>query len=438
MKKDIYMIGGGPLGISAACVLSDLGYKVTILESGVDLMGLASTFDYEGVSVEVFYHFFYNNDYSYAFDFLNRIEPEGFDDENDVHWVPVSTDTFTDAGKSDFDSLSEFLRLAGKDVVSAFYNLLKLRFFGPSKKLEFVKATNWIVEAFGQEQASKVWEPLIFGKFGEYSKSVSAYWLATRIRRHMSTKSIFSGKSKFGYLIKTYKYYADRFEEKLYKSGGKVLKLEKVKEIVFEGNHAILIRTNRQVIPVKDAIVCSSIPLSALKHLVSHDVLRQRLNPFRSVGVVVCVLVMKRKLSEAYWTTVTRSDVEFQAVIQQNRLYPKVDEEIVYLSRYCSAESDLYMSPDVEIINKWVADLKIVFPDLTEGDIAKSSIFRAPNAAPVPIVDSQKHISQVEFSSDNFFFSGYEEIYPEDRGVGNSARLGCVLADKVIRNDLDA
>ena len=67
-----------------------------------------------------------------------------------------------------------------------------------------MRATKWSYDNFGQKFSDDVWIPLLKGKFGKNWKKISAIWLATRVKRHLSTRDILRKKSKFGYLINTY------------------------------------------------------------------------------------------------------------------------------------------------------------------------------------------------------------------------------------------
>ena len=72
------------------------------------------------------------------------------------------------------------------------------------------------IAIFGDSFANQIWIPLLKQKFGIRSKEVSALWLATRIKRHMSTRGKGFGKSKFGYLVDTYTPFVEKFQKFLF------------------------------------------------------------------------------------------------------------------------------------------------------------------------------------------------------------------------------
>ena len=71
-SKKVYVIGGGPLGLGMAHEFLENNVGVTILEAGPKLLGLAETFERNGLEVEKFYHFFYKNDHFMSVDWLKN------------------------------------------------------------------------------------------------------------------------------------------------------------------------------------------------------------------------------------------------------------------------------------------------------------------------------------------------------------------------------
>ena len=59
--KNIAIVGGGFTGLTAAYKMTQLGAKVTILEAGSVVGGLASGCTILGAPIEKAYHFLYKN-----------------------------------------------------------------------------------------------------------------------------------------------------------------------------------------------------------------------------------------------------------------------------------------------------------------------------------------------------------------------------------------
>lgn len=422
MKNDqkVYVIGGGPLGLGIAHEFLENDVPVTILEAGPKLLGLADTFEHNGLEVEKFYHFFYKNDHFMSVDWLRNYS----DTEPEIDWRDITTDSVVSGSRYDFDSILTIFKLSGINVFRAGWTFLTLMFRGPNRNLDSQSAEGWAKVVFGTKFAECVWLPLLKQKFGRRSKDVSALWLATRIKRHLSTKGQGVGKSRFGYLVDTYTPYVENFRKKLTHAGGRVVLGDPVVGLTFSKDRVSKIITRDREIDVSNDVVFSSIPLANLRGVMPEPNPIPLLEKFVNVSVVVCILFLKKPLSSHYWTTVSDEKYPFSAIIQQNRLHAKSSEEIVYLARYCESSDPLMTCADAILLDDWVGKLMKIFPDFAAKDLVESKVVKSKNAAPVPYVGAMDDLSKLRSPFCNFYFSGYENIFPEDRGVGNSISIG--------------
>lgn len=410
------------LGIAEELISN--GIFPEIIEASNELLGLAGTFNYKDFEVEKFYHFFYKNDHLNSLRWLKKNSC----DKVEIEWKDISSDTIASGKNYDFDSIFSIVSLSGRNFLKVFYILTKLLFFKPSEILDQKSAIDWSNQTFGKKFSKEVWIPLIEQKFGNNAKEISAYWLATRIKRHLSTKGRGIGKSKFGYLIDTYKPYVVNFEKKLLSGGGKIHYKNPVIKFESEGNNITKIVTSQKTIFSENSIIFSSLPLANLRSLLPNNSLDSNWNKFKNISVVVCILFLDKKISKNYWTTVSDKDFPFSAIIQQNRLYSKSQDEIVYLSRYCEENDQVMNLSDEDIFQSWSEKLFSVYGHLNFKNIKDYKIIRAKNAAPVPYIGIMKNLKKLNLKFNNFLFSGYENVLPEDRGVGNSIKLGRELA----------
>ena len=202
MKKhfDFSIIGAGPMGLYLGYLLAKKGYKIRIFETSSRAGGHARPFNFNGVMIEIFYLFFYKNDHKLAMEWVNS-----FKNKEKIFWRTIDTEIITNRkNKINLDSFTEIIKNYNFYSLKIFYSLFEIFFFSISKNLINLSAITWSNKNFGSKFTKDVWEPLLKGKFGREWKNISAWWLATRVKRHLSTKDIIKKKSKFGYLENTY------------------------------------------------------------------------------------------------------------------------------------------------------------------------------------------------------------------------------------------
>ena len=90
--------------------------------------------------------------------------------------------------------------------------------------------------------------PLLKGKFGKSYKNISAIWLATRIKRHLSTRDLIKKKSKFGYLTNTYNQTINKNTSYIEKNGSTIIYNSKIKKIKVNKNRVTNIITNKKIL----------------------------------------------------------------------------------------------------------------------------------------------------------------------------------------------
>ncbi len=424
MKK-AYIIGAGPLGLSAAHELNKRNYEVVIIDSNNQIGGLAQSLDFNGDIVDLFYHFYYWGDERLATNFLGELT-----NHVNVLWKDISSENYVKGRFVNFDSLKSLLSIAGFGSFKLLWTLIKLKCFPVGKHLDNVPAKTWAKKSFGNKFFNNVWSPLLENKFGTHSNSVSAYWLATRIKRHMSTKVGRGGRCRFGYLIDTYQPYFELIKTRVIQNGGRFEMGQRIKKIVATSGAVRTLITDNRSIEIEDgAPVFCTIPLGSLKDVKGITSALPYLSSFDLIGAVVVILKIKKALSISYWTTVSDSNIPFDVLIQQNRLYSNAQYEIVYLSRYYDQNDLIFNDKECAIKNVFLAGLFKMYPKIKKRDILESKIIRTKNAAPVPSVGMLNKLPNYKSKFQNFFHGGFEHIYPEDRGVGNSFLVGKKMVD---------
>ena len=421
-KYDFTVIGAGPMGLYLSYLLSKNNYKVRLIDSNKKAGGHARPIKFCGSKIEIFYHFFYKNDEVRALKWINSVKGA-----NEIVWKKINTDIIY-VNKNKFfinpDNFFEILKFLKIEFIQLIIGVLKIKFLKNSCHLRFQKAVIWANKTFGKKFASLVWIPLLKGKFGKSWNKISALWLFSRVKTHLSTKTLFDRKSIFGYLQHTYEPTINKTLNLLKKKKSIFILNKAIKNITIKKNKIINLKINNKILKIhEDEKVVSTIPLFALKKLFHNKNQLNYLKKFNGIGVVVCILMIKKKLSNSYWTSVSDPSSPFNAIIQQNRLYSKSKYEIVYTSKYVEAGSLFFKKNKKIIINSTIQYIINTFPHISKKDIIKTSVFKSLSAAPIPTIGTITKIPDFKSPIENFWHGGLEYIYPEDRGLSNSIEI---------------
>jgi protoporphyrinogen oxidase len=430
LKKKAYVVGGGPLGLSAAFELARRGLEVHLIDRGKNLGGLTEPFDFDGVMAEKYYHFFYWNDSAWAESFLEKVGTPG-----DVEWKDIRSKTFFRGRFVDFDSPLKVLSLAGRSFLKTLWTLLKLKFRAPPLSLDKQSALRWAERQFGAAFSDTIWRPLLTSKFGSHASNISALWLASRLRRHMSTQVGRGNRCRFGYLKGTYAPAIHAVGRIVTEGGGRLRLGSGLRSISFsEDLVSGLSLDSGEYIPIAgEDLVFSALPFHDLKELPGIVERLPYLADFDGVGAIVYMIKLSEHLSDAYWTTVTDPEIDFNVVIQQNLLFENAPEKVVYMSRYLEkGDPRLSSWDDREIRSRFVKGLQRIYPGFQESMILADRVFKPRSAAPVPRIDTFANLPSYETRYRNFFHGAYEQIFPEDRGVGNSIHLGAGMVEAAL------
>jgi protoporphyrinogen oxidase len=174
------VVGGGVLGITLALRLAQAGAKVTVLERGPALGGLAATMDFGGHRVDRFYHVITPADSN----MMAMAEEVGLSDQ--LRFRPVGAGFFADGELHDFNGLRDLLSFSPLGPLSR----LRLGWFvaqcqlrSSYRGLEDLPLETWLRRHCGRRAVERIWMPLLRTRFDGDPSGLPATYLWARTRR---------------------------------------------------------------------------------------------------------------------------------------------------------------------------------------------------------------------------------------------------------------
>jgi protoporphyrinogen oxidase len=191
------VVGGGVLGISLALRLAQAGARVTVIERGPTLGGLAGTIDFGGHEVDRFYHVITPADTR----MIAMAEEVGLGEE--LRYTPVGAGFFSGGEMHDFNGIGDLLRFSPLSPPAR----LRLGWFVAQCQLrssydglENLPLETWLRRHCGKQVVERIWKPLLDTRFDGDPSGLPATYLWARTRR-MSGARGKGGGEEMGHIV---------------------------------------------------------------------------------------------------------------------------------------------------------------------------------------------------------------------------------------------
>jgi protoporphyrinogen oxidase len=419
----IAIIGAGFGGMAAAYDLIRAGQQVTIFESADFVGGLASGFKEPGWnwSVEKFYHHWFASDKA----MLGLIRELGW--ENQVLFPRPFTVMYYQGKFYPFDSIPKMALFPGLGwgVNKIRFGLvgLYLRLTNDWRRLEHFTVDEWMRRWAGEKVYQLMWEPLVFGKFGErYYRQVNMAWMWARLKARTTRLGTFEGG---------FQRFADQFAERLQQMGVSLRLQTPVTRIERdERRRALSIQTGLEPEWFDQALVTLSPEVTARLVPSLPEEYLHGLRNLKSMGAVVLILALHHQLSEEgyYWFNLPKSaGYPFLALVEHTNYVPAEHfggDHIVYLGDYLEPEHEYFHLSQDELLDRFLPALVKFNPKFERGWVKKSWLFRTNYAQPVPLVDHSDHIPAIQTPVPGLYFASMSQVYPWDRGTNFAVDIG--------------
>lgn len=425
----VVVLGAGVMGLAAAHHLLKAGHEVDVYESDRVAGGMAAHFDFEGLSIERFYHFVCKAD-APTFTLLAEL---GLADA--LRWRDTSMGYFFEGRLHRWGDPLALLSFPHLDMVSKLRYGVQM-FLATRRKdwrdLDRMRASDWL-RAGGGEKAWKVlWEKLFVLKFFEYAEDISAAWLWTRLKRvGTSRRSLM--QEQLGYIDGGSETLVQGLESSIARQGGRLHLGCPVREVEIRDG-----AVTRVVVGDGEAVaadhVISTVPLPLVPRLMPGlpEELRERYAALKNIGVVCVVHKLGRPVTGNFWLNTNDPRIEIPGLVEFSNLRPLGDVHVVYVPYYMPQTHPKFGRDDDFFITESWGYLKLINPELRDGDRLASVVGRLQYAQPVCPPGFLDTLPPTVTPICGLQIADTSSYYPEDRGIAESARVAQEMAARVV------
>ena len=444
----IAVLGGGAAGLTAAQELLRLGHQVLLFERSGHLGGQLRTVDIEGTPLECFYHHIFTNDTIIE----GLIDELGLGEK--LRWVPSRVGFFCNGRVWDFVTPADLLLfqpLPLVDRVRLGLASVYLQRQADWRAFEGYTAEEWLKRWAGEQAYRVIWEPLLYGKFGDAAPSVGMAWFHWKMRLRFGSRRGLA-KEYLGYLEGSFGQVWQRLAARIATLGAHVYTSTQVNRIRVQDGRATGVevppadtaamgeafaaglaeRAGESAFFPADAVI-GTIPSPVLLRLAPElpEGYTQLLAGNRYQAVMCMILVLKHPLTDIYWLNITDRAMPFVAVIEHTNLMRTEDyggKHVVYLSNYINREAPLYQASDAEVFASYLPHLSRINPAFRQDWIEDWRLFREDAAQPIITTNYPGKIPPLATPISGLYMANNTQVYPEDRGQNYSVRIGREVA----------
>lgn len=422
------VIGGGISGLSCAYELARLGCQVLVFEQAEELGGELRTFRVGGERLEGFYHHLFLSDT----DITALMGELGLGPS--LRWIPSQVGYLVGGKIYPFVTPLDLLRFSPLSLlqrVRVGLGSLSLRRRSSWHDLEGVTAQEWLKRHLGDRAFEVVWLPLLRGKFGDYAGEISMAWLWNKVRLRFGSRGFTMARERLGYLEGSFYRVIEALAQALARMGGQVFLNTRISRVAVQNGQATGVEGGAKAFPL-DRVV-AAIPSPAFLPLVPEldGDYRARLEAIPYLAALVLVLVLRHRFSPVYWLNIGDPGFPFVATIEHtNFISPSRygGKRVLYVTNYLPPTSPLYPLSSQELLARYLPHLRRINPQFDLDWVEEVHLFRDGAAQPVVGVGYAQKIPPQRTPILGLYLMNATQIYPQDRGMNYSVRLGRQVA----------
>jgi protoporphyrinogen oxidase len=419
----VAVVGAGAMGLAAAYHALKAGHQVTVFEADRVAGGMAAHFDFDGLSIERFYHFVCKADHP-TFELMAEL---GIADK--MVWRNTSMGYFVNGRHYPWGTLSALLAFPKLGLVEKLrygLHMFTSTWRRDWSRLERQNARDWFIKWNGARAYEVLWRRLFELKFYEYADNISAAWIWTRIKR-IGTSRGARLQEQLGCIDGGSQTLIDALVKAVVAKGGAIKLGARVSEIASDGGRVTGLIVDGARLAFDQVI--STVPTPYVPALVPglSDAAKARYEAIRNIGVVCVVLKLSRPVTKNFWLNVSDASMEIPGIVEFSNLRPLPDT-VVYVPYYMPQTNPKFSRTDEAFVAETFGYLRRLNPALQEGDLKASRVGRLRYAQPIcppgflgQLPKVQTEIAGLQIADTCFY-------YPEDRGISESVRYGKLMA----------
>lgn len=432
-KYDLIVIGAGAMGLASAYEAAKSGRKVLVLEADAVPGGMAAHFDFDGLSLERYYHFICKTD----FDTFELLKDLGIQDH--LKWRDTHMGYYYHGKNYKWGNPFALLGFPKLNPIEKLrYGLMA--FWATKRKswdsVEPLTAPVWLKAWLGESGYQKLWHRLFHLKFYEYTDEISASWIGTRIRRiGLSRKSLL--QEELGYLEGGTQTLVTALVNAIEKQGGQVKTGSVVTEIKASNDRVEGVKVGNQFYSCRQII--STIPTPLISKIVPSlsDEAKRKYDAIPNIGVACLIFKLKKSVSRNFWLNIIDEKHSIPGLIEFSRLRPVPGEHIIYAPYYMPVTNERWSWDDQSLLDEAFAAIEAVNPQITKNDILATEVSRLKHAQPICYPNFKDMLPSIQTEIAGLQVADTCFYYPEDRGISESIGLGRKMATTAFESPYD-
>jgi protoporphyrinogen oxidase len=447
----VAVLGAGMAGLATAYRLGTQGHEADVYERWPGLGGQAATVDAgDGVLLERYYHHLFTSDRE-IHDLCDEI---GLEDEL-AKWESTVA-MFSEGELHPFTTPMDLLRYKPMSLPARIrmgLAVLMLQRRAPVvDPFESLTIKQWVERNMGKQAWSKIWGPMLRGKFGGQADQISMSWLWAKLRNRRQTKGEEAKQEFLVYPRHSFEAIFVRLQERIEEQGGRVL-TDRPAARVSRADDSFLVypaapdsfRRGHDPRgfepggePERYDAVIATVPSDIFEQLLDpelHQAVGEdyfaKSNSIEYFSALCIVLELDRQFHPYYWTNVADEDMRFIGLIEQTNLVGPEHyggRHFLYVANYLPHGHELLSLDKEQVLDVYEPGLRKVNPGFSRDWIKQSWHFREPAAQPVVLPNYRDRMPPYATPVPGLLMANTTQVYPDDRGTNYAVRE----ADEVI------